>query len=121
MVDRQVKTSAFLPSPKTAETRTDQCREASINWEDDAGAQTHLFERVEQSKIGIAKLSVAGLKKVSEQRNAVGRFSWERHPMKHNLYHGNILFHSNSKPQEKEIAASLALWSEFVPRPEPSV
>jgi hypothetical protein len=115
---RLVATEAFLPNRKSAETRQDHGFETSVNWEDDSNVESFTLADQGNAMYGAARLSTSHIAHASQMVAAVkGALSCERKILSSkNLYHGNIVYAAHvSKRLEKQLAAMLALSSEFVP------
>lgn len=118
MYDRRlIATEAFLPNRKSAETRQDQGFETSVNWEDDSKVERFTLADKGTAQHGAARLSTARIAHTSQVTAVKGSLSCERQTVPgKNPYHGNIVYAAHvSKPLEKQLAAMLALSSEFVP------
>ncbi len=74
----------------------DDYMEASINWFDDEGALTEIFEKRKETgelqfKSGAAILSRQILDILLISHTGKGRLTYERNPEDNNPYHGNLL------------------------------
>jgi len=118
-----IATEAFLPNRKSAETRQDGGFETSVNWEDDFNVESFTLADKGNAQYGAARLSTAHISHTSQVVAAVkGSLSCERQSIPgKNPYHGNIVYAAYvSKRLEKQLAAMLALSSEFVRPPAES-
>jgi hypothetical protein len=102
---------AFVPDPKTAQSRSDKGMETSVNWEDD-GLIISITRKSLQASHGIARLSVASIREQNSRPGSLGKLTYERCPILGNLYHGNIVFADGTSPAYRRmIAGALALAS----------
>ena len=103
---------AFQFGNFTAE-REDNYHEASINWEDDEGAATTLLEQKKEGtdeqmfKYGYARLPLNLVKMTLNSLITKDYLGFERKPLEHNPYHGNILIPDTIKKQEKSMIQSI--------------
>lgn len=101
-----VSAAAFLFKPNTQEPRTDDFNEASINWDDDEFALPTLLSQIstktgeQQFQHGYVKIPMDALLPMVREHMRNGHFSYERRPLPHNYYHGNLLLHSSFKKAE---------------------
>lgn len=117
---RMVTADAFMPSDKSLEDRKKNNLipfgyDASINWEDDAGAIANL-RGAEVAKYGVVRVRhqviIDTITAVPECR---GKLECERRPLRDNAYHGNIVFLEGiDKPVLLLLAGYLALEARFV-------
>lgn len=110
-----ILSKAFEPHWRTREERTKRGKshhyESSINWEDDASEPLQLLcKDAANAKCGIVSIRLADLEKARQVNpRATTSLSWERDPIKHNQYHGNLLFSGNlPRPLVRELAAVVA-------------
>lgn len=95
--------------------RTDNYKEASINWDDDVNALNKLLEQQKangnlQFVGGATKLELYKVKMLLKYFIDSGKFSYERKPVEGNNYHGNLLVASTLDKQLKaQITNGLAL------------
>lgn len=116
--DNGVTPDAFLPLPKTAESRTDGFAEASINWKDDEEALRLLFADRANSGFGVASVPRQELESLADRLRAHAEFSFERREVTGNKYHGNLLFRADLPPRrQRMIASAIALRADHIPRP----
>ncbi|MFC1512103.1 hypothetical protein ACFL5H_02795 [Candidatus Latescibacterota bacterium] len=100
---------------KVDQPRSDNKLENSINWKDDEEAINFTLNQKKttgelQFRAGIAILKKDGIEKLNELPMINGNLSYERQPLPHNPYHGNILLNDGvSRKLMKLIAASIAL------------
>lgn len=115
----QVRPEAFEENKKTAEKRREDGRkpdgtEASINWEEKPEALA-LLRQSDQSKHGIARLSLDALEKVGHYPGLENCLHWEYHRLKRNPYHGNIVYLEGvMKPRKLAIQHMLAQAAKIV-------
>lgn len=104
--EQNVAPGAFQFGDFTAK-RSDNCHEASVNWEDDEGAITTLLEQKKEEtdelmfKYGYARLPLNLVKMTLKSLIDKKYLDFERKPLEKNPYHGNILIPSDIKKQEK--------------------
>lgn len=95
------------------EERNDNYHEASINWEDDEGAVTTLLEQKKEGtdeqmfKYGYARLPLNLVKMASNSLLTKDYLKFERKPLEHNPYHGNILISDTINRPEKTMIQNL--------------
>lgn len=101
--------------------REDNYNEISINWYDDEGALSTIFNQKKkgteeyQFKIGGAIMSRIELDRLKKKPQIIGKLSYERREVEGNKYHGNILLRKDTTKGVKNlIASSLALCVERV-------
>lgn len=104
--EKNVAPAAFQFGNHTDE-RNDNFHEASVNWEDDAGAVTTLLEQKKGGteekmfKFGYARLPLKLVKVTLNSLIEKEYLDFERKPLENNPYHGNILIEGNIKKPEK--------------------
>lgn len=100
---------------KSEDAREDGWTEQSINWEDDDSVIKFTLNQTKedgerQFKAGVAIIPRDEIDRLNKRPTVNGILSYERRPLEHNQYHGNILLRTNvPKPTMKKIAAGLAL------------
>jgi hypothetical protein len=98
-----------------SKNRSDGYDEQSINWEDDTSAISFTLNQKTdngdwQFDSGVALIPRNEIDRLNRQPSVNGILAYERHPLEHNPYHGNILLRVGiPKPTMKKIAAGLAL------------
>ncbi len=89
--------------------------EESINWHDDDKVVNHSFNQKKDNgsfhfKIGLAILARSELDRIRNNPNVKQFFSYDRHALADNPYHGNLLMHGSApKPLMRKIASDIAL------------
>jgi len=102
--------------------RTDDWKEASINWVDDEDAVDFTFKQTKTSgelrfKAGIAILPRSELDKIKKSYKFIGNFDYERKEEENNKYHGNLLLKDTvSNPKRDIIRALLVFAAEIIKR-----
>lgn len=97
------------------DARDDGWIEESINWEDDDNSINLMWSQKKedgqrQFKIGVAVVPRSEIDRLSTRPTVDGILSYERQPLEHNCYHGNLLLSSSvPKPTKRKIGAGLAL------------
>ena len=111
---------AFLPDERTAARRADGGSETSVNWEDTESV-ADLTRRQPGSSMGVARLSLAEIRRIARGPNVKDALLAERKiDDVANPHHGNLVFPKGMpKVQMKMIANALALESVFVPKSTP--
>lgn len=100
--------------------RPDGWCEQSINWDDDEHAIRFTLNQVKedselQFKMGVVTVARNGIERINGLPSVSGVLSYERRPLEHNNYHGNLLILANvRKDKMRMIAASIALASSKV-------
>lgn len=114
-----VKTEAYLPDPRTQQTRGDSWAETSINWEDDDSVCKFTLSKRAQAEHGAARLKRAEIDRITNHTpNCQNKVRYVRSSKPDNPYHGDILFDMNPpKHVHKMIAAALALHSQVISPP----
>jgi hypothetical protein len=126
-IEDEFPTSVLFYFEKRADQQdsADCYQEQSINWRDDDGALTLLFNQRKpdssiQFKAGAAVLSRHELDRLISRPALKQRLSYERSETTDNRYHGNLLLRKEvSRSTMKMIAASIATWcvSEIIKNP----
>lgn len=110
--EHNVAIGAFQFGNFTAE-RNDNNHEASINWEDDEGAVVALLEQKKEGtdeqmfKYGYARLPLNLVRMTLNSLIKKDYLGFERKPLEHNPYHGNILIPGDIKKQEKSMIQNI--------------
>lgn len=115
----------FYPDERTANRRTDQGAETSVNWEDDATVMQFTLNQRKNDQLqfawGAVQLPRSEVDRINSLPRTKDALIPERAPQADNPYHGNIVYNANlSKPTKKGIAQALALAASEVfslPRP----
>jgi hypothetical protein len=107
--------SSHLFHFKPENARDDGWIEQSINWEDDESVLEFTLRQTKENdeiqfKAGAAIIPRHELDRLNNRPTIRGLLSYERQPLDHNPYHGNLLLKVHvSKQAMKMIAAAIAL------------
>lgn len=96
--------------------RTDDWKEASINWKDAEDAVDFTFKQTKMSgepkfKAGIAILPRSSLEQIKKRTRYIGNFDYERAEEEGNIYHGNLLINKNISNTKRDIIRSLLIFA----------
>lgn len=106
--EQNIAIGAFQFGDHTNE-RNDNLHEASINWEDDENAVTILLEQKKEDseeqmfKYGYARLPLNLVKLTLKSLIDKKYLDFERKPLEHNPYHGNLLIPGGINKQERSM------------------
>lgn len=96
--------------------RTDDWKEASINWKDDEDAIDFTFKQTKMSKelkfeAGIAILPRSELDRIKKKYKYIGNFDYERKDEEGNNYHGNLLLKDTISNYKRNVIRTLLIFA----------
>ena len=110
---------------KEDDARDDGWIEQSINWQDDDHAVEFTLRQKKENgqlqfRAGVAIVPRVEIDRIRERSMHGSVLSYERRALPDNPYHGNMLLRCNTdRAVMKQIAATLALYAQYVPGTSP--